>query len=85
MRPLESGALAADSQAVEFGGAFGRTAASRQKAECRVKCVLLIGFKRVGCSWSKSGANALLAIRCCLENMRWPDFLEWRACRAAAA
>ena len=43
MRPLESGALAADSQAVEFGGAFGRTAASRQKAECRVKCVQLIG------------------------------------------
>ena len=42
-------------------------------------------FKKAGCRWSKVGANALLAIRRCLENMRWPDFLDWRACRAAAA
>ena len=42
-------------------------------------------FKESGCRWSKAGANALLAAGCCLENMRWPDFLERRACRAAAA
>ena len=50
-------------------------------------CEHIVGnrFKKAGCRWSKAGANALLAIRCCLENMRWPDFLEWRACRAAAA
>ena len=50
---------------------------------------------RVGSAWvdpgpdledsRMAGTNALLAVRCCLENMRWPDFLEWRACRAAAA
>ena len=33
-------------------------------------------FKKARCRWSKAGANALLAIRCCLENIRWPDFLE---------
>ena len=31
------------------------------------------------------GTDALLAAGCCLENMRCPDFLEWRACRGAAA
>ena len=48
-------------------------------------CKHIVGnrFKQSGCRWSKAGANAVLAIRCCLENMRWPDFLEWRACRAA--
>ena len=66
---------------------------------CR-KCGLLVGsggvesackrivenrFKKAGCCWSKTGASALLADGWCLENMRWPDFLEWRACRAAAA
>ena len=50
-------------------------------------CKHIVGnrFKKAGCRWSKAGANALLAVRCCLENMRWPDFLEWRICRAAAA
>ena len=41
--------------------------------------------KGAGCRRSKANANALLAIRCCLENMRWLDFLEWTACRAAGA
>ena len=27
--------------------------------------------------------NALLAVKCCLENRRWADFLDWRACRVA--
>ena len=50
-------------------------------------CKQIVGsrFKRAGCRWSKTGANALLAVKCCIENMRWPDFLEWRACRVAAA
>ena len=50
-------------------------------------CKQIVGsrFKRAGCHWSKAGANALLAVKCCLENRRWADFLEWRACRAAAA
>ena len=50
-------------------------------------CKQIVGsrFKRAGCRWSKAGANALLAVKCCLEYNRWADFLDWRACRAAAA
>ena len=33
----------------------------------------------------QEGANAVLATRCCFENMRRPDFLDWRAGHAAAA
>ena len=50
-------------------------------------CKQIVGsrFKRAGCHWTKAGANALLAVKCCFKNNRWPDFLEWRACSAAAA
>ena len=50
-------------------------------------CKQIVGsrFKGAGRRWSKIGANAVLAIKCCFENRRWPDFLDWRACRAAAA
>ena len=50
-------------------------------------CKRIVGsrFKRSGCRWSKAGANALLAAECCIDNNRWADFLDWRACRAAAA
>ena len=50
-------------------------------------CKLVVGnrLKGAGRHWSKAGANGLLAIRCCLENTRWPDFLEWRAVRVATA
>ncbi len=41
--------------------------------------------QRVGMPLVETGANVVLAIRCCLENMRWPDFLDWRACSKAAA
>ena len=41
-------------------------------------------FKNVRRRWSKAGTNALPTVRCCLENMRWPDFLDWRARDAAA-
>ena len=49
-------------------------------------CKYIVGnrLKGAGRHWSKAGANRLLAIRCCLENMRWPDFLDWRAGHAAA-
>ena len=42
-------------------------------------------FKGAGYRWSKAGANALLAVKCCFRNNRWPDRLDWRACSAAAA
>ena len=37
-------------------------------------------------AWSvpRAGANSLLSAKCCVENMRWPGFLEWRARRVAA-
>ena len=49
-------------------------------------CKYIVGnrLKGSGRHWSKAGVNAVLAIRCCLENRRWPDFLDWRACNAAA-
>ena len=50
-------------------------------------CKRIVGsrLKGAGRHWSKAGANAVLAVKCCFENRRWPDFLDWRACRAAAA
>ena len=50
-------------------------------------CKHIVGnrSKKSGCRRLKAGANALLTTGCCLENIRWPDFLEWRACRGAAA
>ena len=50
-------------------------------------CKRIVGsrLKGAGRRWSKAGANAVLATGCCLENRRWPDFLDWRACRLAAA
>ena len=34
---------------------------------------------------AKAGADALLAVKCCLENRRRADFLEWSVYRVAAA
>ena len=50
-------------------------------------CKQIVGsrFKRAGCHWSKARANVLLAVKCFFKDNRWPDFLEWRACSAAAA
>ena len=45
-------------------------------AESACKHIFGNRFKTAGCRWSKAGANALLAIGCCLENIRRPDFLE---------
>ena len=50
-------------------------------------CKPIVGnrFKQAGCRRSKAGANALLAVKCCIDNNRSADFLDWRTCRAAAA
>ena len=50
-------------------------------------CKRIVGsrFKRAGFRWSKAGANALPAVKCCIDNNRWADFIDWRVCRAAAA
>ena len=47
----------------------------------------IAGDRKALVCFEAMGGHALLAlaIRCCFENMPWPDFLEWRACRAAAA
>ena len=31
----------------------------------------------------KSGANALFAVKCCVEHSCWTEFLDWRVCRDA--
>ncbi len=54
-------------------------------AESACKRIVGSRFKRAGCRWSKAGANALPAVKCCIDNNRWAGFLDWRACRAAAA
>ena len=53
--------------------------------ESACNCIVGNRLKGAGRHWSKAEANAVLAIKCYFENMRWPDFLEWKACRAAAA
>ncbi len=42
-------------------------------------------LKRSGARWSKRGANAMLALKTLVMNLRLPDFLEWRANQAIAA
>ena len=41
-------------------------------------CKQIVGsrFKGARHRWPKEGANAPLAVKCCLKNNRWPDFLE---------
>ena len=42
-------------------------------------------MKRTGSRWTVRGANAILAIKCCIRNMRWADFLDWKVRMAATA
>ena len=35
--------------------------------------------------WREGGRSALLAVKCCFENRRWAEFLDWRTGRVAAA
>ena len=48
-------------------------------------CIVGNRFKLSGCRRSKACANAVFAISCCLENMRWPDFFDWWAGHAPDA
>ena len=74
-----------------------RYCARPKRTECATTFAGSADFRSDPASWTtpasaslaekpvqKSGANALLAAGCCLENMRWPDFLEQRACRVGA-
>ena len=44
-------------------------------------CRAVIGqrLKQSGMHWSVSGANSIIALRCCLFSNRWEDFWEYRA------
>ena len=35
--------------------------------------------------WREGDRQRLLAVKCCFENRRWADFLDWRTGRVAAA
>ena len=50
-------------------------------------CRQIVGLrmKRPGSHWSVTGVNAVLAIKCCLKNRRWVDFLDWKAQLAMVA
>ena len=56
----------------------------RRQMEGACKHIVRNRFRKAGRRWSIAGAAAPLAAGCCFENMRWPDFLDWRAGRAAA-
>ena len=40
-------------------------------------------LKRAGMRWTVAGANAILALRCCILSGRFEDFWERRAANAA--
>ena len=42
-------------------------------------------MKRPGTRWSERGANAMLALKSCVMNLRLPDFLDWQVRQAVAA
>ena len=42
-------------------------------------------LKRPGTRWSERGANAMLALKSCVMNLRLPEFLDWQARQAVAA
>ena len=46
-------------------------------------CRSVIGsrLKQSGMHWTVSGANAVIALRCCIESNRWEDF--WEYCSSA--
>jgi hypothetical protein len=50
-------------------------------------CKVDIGtrLKRAGMHWTVSGADAIIALRCCLLSGRFEDFWEQRSAAAGAA
>jgi hypothetical protein len=47
------------------------------EAGCR--CVIGLRLKQSGMHWTVSGANHIIALRCCILSARWEDFWEHRA------
>lgn len=47
------------------------------EAGCRT--IVSQRLKLSGMHWSVRGANAIIALRCCLLSHRWPDFWQWRS------
>jgi hypothetical protein len=50
-------------------------------------CKVVIGtrLKRTGAHWTISGANAIIALRCCKLSGRFEDFWERRSARLVGA
>lgn len=50
-------------------------------------CRHIVGLrlKRPGSRWTLKGANAMLAIKCAIANMRWVDFMDWKVKMSRAA
>ena len=50
-------------------------------------CRHIVGLRpeRPGSRWTLNGANAMLAIKCAIANMRWVDFMDWKVKTSRAA
>ena len=58
----------------------GQAAAARQALQSRKSAQRLLSMQHL------TASRALApAAECCIDNNRWADFLDWRACRDAAA
>ena len=66
----------------EFHEQGFRTATGVVEAGCKV--VIATRLKRAGMHWTVSGANAIIALRCCKLSGRYEDFWERRSERSAA-
>jgi len=64
--------------------ARGMRIGSGQIGSCRRRMVAT-RFRRPGCGRSMRGANALPALKTCWKNMRWEQFVLWKAQRIATA
>ena len=64
--------------------ARGMQIGSGQIESC-CKQIVSARFKKSGCRWSVRGANALLALKTCWNNLRWEEFALWKAQRIAVA
>jgi hypothetical protein len=59
-------------------------AASTGVVEAGCKVVVGKRLKRAGMHWTVAGADAIIALRCCLLSGRYEDFWERRAAVRAA-
>ena len=79
---LSDGRAGCDRVIADFGAFRDRDEGGAESAGKRTVASRL---RRAGCRRSKPCASALLAISCCIDNSRWFDLLDWKACRGAAA